>query len=238
MDGIRERLERIRQRMAAAARRAGRPPESVRLVAVSKTVEAECIHEALQAGQVLFGENRVQEARLKLPEVGPGAFWHLVGHLQRNKAKEAVRLFQMIHSVDSSELLRELERQAKKGAGHPLEVLVQVNVAREPGKHGASAEELPEILAEAAGMPHIRLAGLMILPPYDPDPERSRPYFRELADLARAMNGRRFENVSLRELSMGMSEDFEVAVEEGATLIRIGRALFGDRVPAGKKEQL
>jgi pyridoxal phosphate enzyme (YggS family) len=235
MQGVRERLEEIRRRITRAAGRAGRAAESIRLVAVTKTVEASRIQEAMEAGQLLFGENRVQEARLKAAEL-PSAHWHLVGHLQRNKAKEAARLFRMIHSIDSAELLRELERHAA-GRAEPLEVLVQVNLAGEDTKHGVRREEVPEILAAAKGMRHIRVAGMMILPPYDPDPERSRPRFRELAEVARELEGRGFENVSLRELSMGMSEDFEVAIEEGATLIRIGRALFGGRPAAGNKEQ-
>ena len=236
MPGFRERLESTRERMAAAARRAGRAPESIRLVAVSKTVEASRIREALACGQRLFGENRVQEARAKQDEAGPDALWHLVGHLQRNKARDAARLFEMIHSVDSAELLADLDRHAA-ARSKPLEVLVQVNLAAEAGKHGAAREDLPGILAAAGRMHHIRVAGLMILPPYDPDPEASRPLFRALAEVAAELGKRDFENVSLRELSMGMSEDFEVAIEEGATLVRIGRALFGERPARVKKEQ-
>lgn len=236
MSGFGERLASTRARMAEAARRAGRQAETVRLVAVSKTVEPERIREALSCGQSLFGENRVQEARAKQEEAGSSAVWHLVGHLQRNKAREAARLFEMIHSVDSVELLGDLERHAA-ARERPLEVLVQVNLALEAGKHGAAREDLPGILAAAGRMHHIKVAGLMILPPYDPDPERSRPLFRELADLARELERRDFEKVSLGELSMGMSEDFEVAIEEGATLVRIGRALFGERPPRAKKEQ-
>ena len=234
MEELRGRLESIHRRMTAVARRCGREPGSIRLVAVSKTVEPSRIREALLAGQTLFGENRVQEARSKQEAVGPGAVWHLVGHLQRNKAREAARLFQMVHSVDSVGLLQDLERH---GAGReaPMEALIQVNLASEAGKHGVGRHELPEILAAAAGMRHIKVTGLMIIPPYDPDPERSRPLFRELAELA-AESERNLEGVTLRELSMGMSEDFEVAIEEGATLIRVGRALFGERPPIAKKE--
>jgi hypothetical protein len=235
MQEVRVRLDGIRRRIAAAALRGGRAADSVQLVAVSKTVEVARIREAMEAGQVLFGENRVQEARGKAAEL-PAAHWHLVGHLQRNKAREAARLFSMIHSVDTTELLRDLDRHASERI-EPLEVLIQVNLAGESSKNGARPEEVPEILAAGKGMRHIKVAGLMILPPYDPDPERSRPFFRELAEVARGLDRRGFDNVSLRKLSMGMSEDFEVAVEEGATLIRIGRALFGERPAAGKKEQ-
>ena len=140
----------------------------------------------------------------------------------------------MIHSVDSAALLEDLERHAP--GDRPLEVLVQVNLAREQGKHGAAEEEIPEILAAAGGLKRVTVAGLMILPPYQSDPEKSRPYFRGLADLARRIGRERLDNVSMRELSMGMSEDFEVAVEEGATLVRVGRALFGERPAAAGKE--
>jgi hypothetical protein len=205
------------------------------MVAVSKTVEPARIREAMAAGIALFGENRVQEARAKIPEVGPGAIWHLVGHLQRNKAREAARLFEMIHSVDSAELLRELDRHASALDRRP-EVLVQVNVAGEATKHGAAEEDLPGILRAAGECRHVRVRGLMVIPPYDPDPERSRPRFRRLAGLAVRLRKDHFDNVALEELSMGMTEDFEVAVEEGATLVRIGRALFGERPARVAKE--
>ncbi len=231
MEGFRDRLRSIRDRLSAAARRSGRSPGAVRMVAVTKTVEPDRIREAMREGIALFGENRVQEARRKVAEVGPGATWHLVGHLQRNKAKEAAHLFRMIHSVDSPELLRDLDRHAE-GRENPLEALVQVNLAREETKHGAGEQEVPSILRAAAGLRWVTVTGLMILPPYDPDPEKSRGQFRALADLSARMGREGFENVAMRELSMGMSEDFEVAVEEGATLVRIGRALFGER-PAG-----
>ena len=236
MEDFRGRLRSIADRLAAAARRSGRPPEAVALVAVTKTVEPERIREAMREGLTLFGENRVQEARRKAPEVGPGATWHLVGHLQRNKAKEAARIFRMIHSVDSPELLRDLDRHAE-GREAPLEVLVQVNLAHEESKHGAAEEEIAPVLSAAAGLKWVTVAGLMILPPYDPDPEKSRGYFRGLSDLSARIRREGFENVSMRELSMGMSEDFEVAVEEGATLVRIGRALFGERPADAGKEK-
>lgn len=234
MAGMAESLAALRGRIAQAERRAGRPEGSVRLVAVSKTVPPARIREAIGAGQTVFGENRVQEARAKQAEVGSEAVWHLVGHLQRNKAKEAARLFEMIHSVDSAELLADLDRHAA-GRPAPLQVLIQVNLAQEASKHGVRREDLSEILAAARGLRHIKVTGLMIIPPYHPDPERSRPYFRELAALARERDGQ--GDAALRELSMGMSEDFEVAVEEGSTMVRIGRALFGERPLAANKEQ-
>ena len=232
---IGRRLADLRKRLGEAAIRSGRMPDSVRLVAVSKTVEAARVREAMAEGVALFGENRVQEARTKIPEVGPGAAWHLVGHLQRNKAKEAARLFDMIHSVDSPELLLELDRHAGAG-GRRLEVLVQVNVAGEAAKHGAAEEEVSGILRAAGECRNVRVRGLMVIPPYDSDPERSRPRFRQLAGLALRLRKDHFYNVALEELSMGMTEDFEVAVEEGATLVRIGRALFGERPARVAKE--
>jgi len=235
MEEFRDRLRSLRDRLAAAARRSGRLPDSVALVAVTKTVEPARIREAVREGVVLFGENRVQEARRKAAEVGAGATWHLVGHLQRNKAKEAARIFRMIHSVDSADLLRELDRHAA-GREEPLQVLVQVNLAREEAKHGAGEAEVPGILAAAAGLKGVLVAGLMIIPPYDPDPEKSRRHFRGLANLAAEVRRERLENVEMRELSMGMTEDFEVAVEEGATMVRIGRALFGERPARMEKE--
>jgi PLP dependent protein len=231
-----ERLGRIRSRLADAARKAGRKPEEITLVAVSKTVQPARIREALEAGQITFGENRVQEARAKIAEVGPGAVWHLVGHLQRNKAKEAARIFQMVHSVDSVELLRDLDRHAG-GLGKILEVLVQVDMAHEATKHGAREGQVQAILEAAGRLRSVRVAGLMILPPPPAVPEVSRPAFRRLRELADRLAAEGRENVSLRHLSMGMSDDFDVAVEEGATLIRVGRALFGERSAAAGKER-
>jgi len=234
--GLRERLGMIRSRLADAARRAGRLPEEITLVAVSKTVDPGRIREAIQAGQTTFGENRVQEARAKVAEVGAGAVWHLVGHLQHNKAREAARIFQMIHSVDSVELLKDLDRHAGEH-NKLLEVLVQVNVAREATKHGAEESQVQAILEAAGSLRSVRVVGLMILPPPPANPEASRPAFRRLKELADRLAGERHENLSLRQLSMGMSDDFEVAVEEGATLVRIGRALFGERSADPGKER-
>src|SRR5207249_831920 len=155
------------------------------------------------AGLTRFGENRVQEARRKADALGAGAEWHLVGHLQRNKSREAARIFSMIHSVDSPGLLQELERHAA-GRERPLEVLIQLNLAGEESKHGARAEDLPALLASAAPLQGVRIAGLMILPPQEDDPEDSRRYFRELSELAAAVRGEQYENVTMRELSMGM----------------------------------
>ncbi|MBI5583879.1 MAG: YggS family pyridoxal phosphate-dependent enzyme [Deltaproteobacteria bacterium] len=221
-----ENLRQVRRRLEEACRRAGRSPESVQLLAVTKTVPVERIQEALQAGLTLFGENYIQEAQLKIETLGQGT-WHFIGHLQRNKAKAAVRLFSMIETLDSLSLAIELNRlglQAEK----TLEVLVQINEAGEASKAGLAPEEALRLLEESASWPGLRIRGLMTLPPYDPDPERSRPWFRSLA-LRQKEWQKQFPQITLEHLSMGMSHDFEVAIEEGATLIRVGTALFGAR---------
>ena len=216
-------LAEIRRRIREACARSGREEDRVRLVAVCKTVPAQRVREMLALGVDLFGENRVQEALAKIPEVGPAARWHLVGHLQRNKARYAVGTFELIHSLDGVELARELDRRA--AAGTVQDVLVQVNVAREGTKHGIEEAELLPLLEEMRTLRGLRPLGLMCIPPQVEDPEDSRRWFvrlRELRDEASSRIG-----LSLPELSMGMSDDFEIAVEEGATLVRIGRALFG-----------
>ncbi|MBI4169375.1 MAG: YggS family pyridoxal phosphate-dependent enzyme [Acidobacteria bacterium] len=228
---IARNLEAVRERIAAAARRAGRDPALVTLVGVSKTVTAARILEAVDAGLTDLGENRVQEARDKAPQLPGRIRWHLVGHLQTNKAAHAARLFQVIHSVDSAGILRRLDQAAGR-EGRRLEALVQVDLAGEPTKSGVREERMDEVLECAASCGSVAVRGLMILPPYDPDPEKARPYFRRVGRLleeARARHGA----LRLEELSMGMTEDFEVAIEEGATMVRIGRALFGDRPGKG-----
>jgi PLP dependent protein len=219
-------LATVRERIAAARARAGRDEGSVRLVAVTKTVAAERVREAIVAGQTLFGESRVQEALAKIPEVGAGASWHLVGHLQRNKARHAAGAFELIHSVDGEALARELARRAS-AAGFVQAVLVQVNLSREVTKSGAEEAEVLPLLRTVAGLESLELRGLMTIPPPVGDPQENRPWFsrlRELRDRAEAELG-----LPLPELSMGMTDDFEVAVEEGATLVRVGRAIFGER---------
>ncbi|HLW46464.1 MAG TPA: YggS family pyridoxal phosphate-dependent enzyme [bacterium] len=215
----------VRARIAAAADRGGRRTEEVTLVAVSKTVEPARIREAVTLGLRVFGENRVQEAREKISAV-PGASWHLIGSLQRNKAREAVRLFQVIESVDSEELAEEISRRAVQQE-RVLDVLIQINVAREPQKHGAAPEETAALVRRAADLPGMRLRGLMTIAPLAPDPEQARPVFRMLRELRDRIE--RETRITLAELSMGMSDDFEVAIEEGATMVRVGRAIFGDR---------
>ena len=224
---IAQNLEVVRARIEAAARRAGRDPKSVTLVGVSKTVPAERAQEAVAAGLGDLGENRVQEAREKAPHLPKTVRWHLVGHLQGNKASHAARLFQVVHSIDSADLLRRLEQAAAR-EGRRLDALVQLDLAGEPTKFGAREDELDGILAAAATCRQVAVRGLMILPPYDPDPGKARPHFRRLRALLEEARARQ-PGLDLKELSMGMTEDFEVAIEEGATLVRVGRALFGER---------
>lgn len=220
-------LQAVRHRIEAAARKAGRPGEDVVLVGVAKTQSAERVAEAIGAGLEDVGENKVQEARDKIPSVSARARWHLVGHLQANKANHAARLFDVVHSIDTVEILERLERGAV-AAGRRIRGLVQVDLASEATKSGARPEELDAVLERAASCAAVAVQGLMILPPYDADPERSRPWFRKLRLLLEESRARH-PRLLLRELSMGMTEDFEVAVEEGATMVRIGRALFGER---------
>jgi len=220
-------LESVRARIAAACVRAGRDPAGVRVVAVSKTQPVEAVLEAVAAGADAIGENRVQEAASKRPHVAGGTPWHLIGPLQRNKAKPALELFDVVETVDRLELADRLEALLA-AAGRVLPVFLEVNVGAEAQKSGVAAADAPALAAHLLGScPHLALRGVMTVPPYDPDPERSRPHFAELRRLAGGLAARL--GVPALELSMGMSEDFEVAVEEGATLVRLGRVLFGER---------
>ena len=227
---FRDRIAAVHEKMAAAAARGGRRVEEVRLVAVSKTHPPERIAEAWDAGLRIFGENRVQEAQEKIPRVQRAAEWHLVGHLQSNKAAAAARLFQLVHSVDDAPLARRLSGAAER-EGRVLDVLVQVNVSGEAVKSGAAPDRLRPLLEEiASGCPGVRVRGLMTMPPLDEHPEASRPHFARLRALADEVRSWRIPSVAMDELSMGMTGDFPVAIEEGATLIRVGRALFGERI--------
>ena len=219
---IKDNLTRVRERVARAAERAGRRAEDVLLIGVSKTVDVERIRQALAAGLGALGENRVQEARAKVAELGRPVPWHLIGHLQTNKAKDAVELFDVIHSLDRLELARELD---KRSAGRAVQVLVEVNLAGEPQKSGVAPEALAALLDAVAGLAHVRVRGLMAIPPATGDPDDARVWFRALAKLG--------ERHGLGELSMGMSADFEAAIEEGATMVRVGTAVFGPRPAAG-----
>lgn len=243
---LRANLNNLLARIAASARRAGRSPDSVKLVAVTKTVDIDRIEEAYDLGIRDFGENRVQEARSKLDgiaadpsrgaglrtraEAGPGhgdVRWHMIGHLQRNKAAQAVSLFDTVESVDSLELAELLSRLALN-SGRVLPVLLQVNVSQEPSKHGFSVAALWSAFESLVSLPAIDVRGLMTIAPMVANPERVRPVFRATRQLRDDLQGR-FPGFPLPELSMGMTDDFEVAIEEGATIVRVGRVLFGQR---------
>lgn len=229
VERLRTRLADVRARIARAAGRAGRDPASIRLVAISKTFSADYVRAAAGAGQVDFGENKVQEALQKMDETaGLPIRWHLVGHLQSNKARKAGARFDVVQSVDDAGLLRTLD-EAAASAGRQMQVLVQVDLAGEATKHGAREEEILPIFEAAAACRAARIAGLMIIPPAVEDPEAARPYFRALKEVRERLLARGVDALRLNELSMGMSHDFEVAVEEGATLVRIGTAIFGSR---------
>ena len=231
MTGLHENILRVRERIDRAARRAGRRAEEITLVAVTKTVPAQRVTEAIREGLTVLGENRVQEAREKIPRIPLSAEWHLVGHLQSNKAAAAAELFSMIHSVDSGSLARRLDR-ACEAADRRLEVLLQVNVSGEQAKSGLRPDELHAALEEAASCARLRLAGLMTIPPLAEDPEESRPHFARLKGLLEEARGwlpAGPVREAMHHLSMGMTDDFEVAIEEGATLVRVGRAIFGER---------
>ena len=226
---VADRLTEVRERISAAARSAGRDPSSVRLVAVSKTFPVNLIREAYAAGQREFGENRVQEALQKIAETTDLEIrWHLLGHLQTNKARKAGPAFATIQSVDSIELLQKLDRAAEE-AGTKPELLIQVDLAGEASKFGAPPSEVPRLLAAAGACRAASVAGLMTLPPAPDTPEDGRPWFRTLRDLRDGWLASGVPASMLRELSMGMSGDFEVAVQEGATMVRVGTAIFGSR---------
>ncbi len=232
---IARNLAQVRDRIAEAARRSGRSPERITLIGVCKTISAAHVQEAVEAGLADLGENRVQEAEEKIPQVRPGPSgitWHLVGHLQGNKARKAVALFAWVHSVDTAELALRLDRLAAE-AGRKLDVLVEINLAGEATKQGLHPARLGPVLEALASLENLRVAGLMAVPPILPEgtpAAASRPHFRRLAALRDSWRARGYD---LPALSMGMSDDFEVAVEEGATHVRVGRAIFGERPPAG-----
>jgi pyridoxal phosphate enzyme (YggS family) len=219
MDTLEQRLAVVKLRMAQAAERARRDPAEITLLAVTKVFPASVIRAAYALGLRDFGENYVQEFETKMPEVADlgEARFHLIGHLQANKSRRAAEIFHAVQTVDSAKLARRLEETAK-----PLDIMLEVKVSAEQAKAGAAPEELPEVIAAVRGCAHLRLLGLMTMPPWSGDAEPSRPYFRRLRELA--------EQHGLRHLSMGMSHDFETAIEEGATFVRIGTALFGRRV--------
>jgi pyridoxal phosphate enzyme (YggS family) len=226
---VKDNLARINRRITDAATRCGRDPQSVLLVAVSKTVETERVAEAIDAGVTILGENYIQEAREKFNSLCERpAKWHFIGHLQSNKAKYAVRMFDLIHSVDSLKLARAIDNAARK-IGKVQRILIQINISQEQSKSGIAENDAEELTMQIASLENLHLTGLMTMPPFFDEPEKARPFFRRLAQLRDRIAVKNVPGVSMDELSMGMTGDFEVAIEEGATLVRIGTAIFGAR---------
>ncbi|MBI1930251.1 YggS family pyridoxal phosphate-dependent enzyme [Candidatus Poribacteria bacterium] len=225
---MRENFLQVQNRIAAAAERSGRHPSSVRVVAVSKTKPVSLILEAIAAGVTDIGENRVQEAESKYDQIERPVKWHLVGHLQTNKVKSALRMFDLIHSVDSLRLLAEIDRRSAQ-VNRQTEVLIQVNTSAEPSKYGIEPDEALAFIESALDYSHVRIKGLMTIGAFLPDPEAVRPSFVLLRQLKEKFMAQQFPGIDLEYLSMGMTNDFEVAIEEGANLVRIGTAIFGHR---------
>ncbi len=224
-----ERIKEIRNRIEQTALSCGRQPSDICLVAVSKTVAPEQVKTAAAAGLVVFGENYIQEAMQKIDAIGDSRLtWHFIGHLQSNKAKYVVRYFDLIHSVDSFKLAKEINKQAEK-RGKIQKILVQINIGEESTKSGVGADEAVCLVKDISRLENLAVKGLMTLPPFFNQPEKVRPYFKHLALLRNQMRAESIPNIEMTELSMGMTGDFEVAIEEGATLVRIGTAIFGDR---------
>ena len=232
MDSIAENLARVRQEILEAAAKAGRGPGEIELVAITKAHPAEKVREAIDAGQRLFGESRVQEARTKIPEMPSNLRWHFVGHLQKNKIRHALPLFEMIHSVDSLALAQDMNRIAEQEGLHPR-VLLEVNVAGEGSKFGFTPDKLREQMEGLLALPRLSILGLMCIPPIANEAAASRKYFVQLRELRDSLQTE--FRVDLTQLSMGMTQDFWIAVEEGATLVRVGTAIFGER---SRKKQL
>ncbi len=225
---IADNINTIKQRIASAALKCGRDPDSITLLAVTKTIPTEYIIKAIDAGITLLGENYVQEAKNKIAAIGSRAKWHMIGHLQTNKAKYAVNLFDYVHSVDRLELAQELDRRAGL-INRKLNVLIEVNVSGEESKSGIPADDAPALIKQIAGMENLAVRGLMTMAPYSNNPENARPYFSALRNLRDNISHQQISGIQMEKLSMGMSDDLEVAIEEGATIVRIGRAIFGER---------
>ena len=221
-------LNQVQGRIVAAAQSAGREPHSVRLVAVSKTRPADDVRQAYRAGQVVFGENYVQELVEKAAEISEPVEWHFIGHLQSNKVRQIAGVVTMIHSVDRLSLAVEIDRQWGR-QGRICDILIQVNISGESSKSGTSEDEALQLVRAVAHLPHVRIRGLMTMPPFFDDPEAARPFFAALRRLAQKVDSAGIAGVSMAELSMGMSGDFEAAIQEGATLVRVGTSIFGAR---------
>ena len=232
MSSIADNLDRVLEKIASAAANSGRSADDIELVAITKTHPAEKVREAIEAGQTLFGESRVQEARAKIPELPSNLRWHFVGHLQKNKVRQALQLFEMIHSVDSFALAQDVDRIAQEEGSHPR-VLLEVNVAGEGSKFGFTPVHLREQMEALLALPRLSIEGLMCIPPLAGESEDSRKFFVQLRELRHSLE-KEF-NIKLPQLSMGMTQDFPIAIKEGATLVRVGTAIFGERKHAKGK---
>jgi len=228
MGSIADNLKAVEGRIEQAASRVNRDPGQIKLIAVSKTIPSPLIKEGIGAGIKILGENRVQEAKEKIESLGRIVEWHMVGHLQRNKVKYVFELFDLVHSVDSLALAQEISREGMK-RNQTMKILIQVNVAGDETKSGLAPEELISTLKQMTSLTNVSIQGLMTMPPFFPDPEQVRPFFGTLKRLAEEVTREGLEGVSMGELSMGMSHDFEIAIEEGATMVRVGTAIFGPR---------
>ena len=231
---VKENIRQIRETIAETSEKSGRSSSSVRLMAVTKTVDDDRIIEAIEAGVDIIGENYIQEAKRKIESMGKSVQWHMIGHLQTNKAKIAAGLFEMIHSVDRMELAQELNKRAS-AAGLTPKILIEVNISGEKTKNGVPLARAIDLVRNVALLPNISIQGLMTMPPYFDDPEDARPFFRRLRELKETIESEKIPRVEMNELSMGMTGDYIVAIEEGATIVRIGRAIFGERPPRQPK---
>jgi pyridoxal phosphate enzyme (YggS family) len=229
---VAENIAHVRERIVSAARRSGRNPDEISLMAVSKTIQPELIREAYNSGIRQFGESRVQEFAAKAEALGDlsDVAWHMIGHLQTNKASTAVKLFNSVDSVDSRRLAEKLNSEAEK-LGKKIPVLIEVNIGQDPAKQGLIPDsvEMEEVLRSAQSLEYLKFEGLMTVPPFSQDPEKARPYFRKLRELSERITAKNIPSLSMRVLSMGMSHDFELAIEEGSTCVRVGSAIFGVR---------
>lgn len=225
---LRQNIADIKSRIKAAAKRSGRNPEDIHIVAVTKNFSPEVVQKAVDNGLVLLGENRVQEAHTKIELIKGSVEWHLIGHLQRNKVKMAISMFSMIQSMDSLSLAQEIQKRAEQ-VGKVIDVLVQVNIGREKTKYGIDPDDTESFVEKVAFFPNMKVRGLMAIAPFKENPEEVRPYFRHLHGILESIKQKSIKNVNMDYLSMGMSNDFEVAIEEGANMVRIGTGIFGAR---------
>jgi len=228
MNYLKQNIQQIKTRIKAAAERSGRNWKDIHLIAVTKNFSAEVVQEAVENGIVLLGENRVQEAKSKIEVVKGNVKWHLIGHLQRNKVKTAIHMFSMIQSLDSFHLAEEIQKRAEQ-AERVIDVLVQVNIGREKTKYGIDPDETESFIEKISLLPNLKIRGLMAIAPFKENPEDVRTYFRHLFNVFETIKQKPIRNVNMKYLSMGMSNDFEVAIEEGANMVRIGTGIFGTR---------